>query len=114
MSKINICIVGVGNCASSLYQGIHYYTENKIEEGLMSEAIGGYNPKDINVVAAIDVDKRKVGFSLRQAIFSKPNCTPIFYHNIPRRISKSYRILCKHMFRSKCCFSKLYTDIYRF
>ena len=83
MSKINICIVGVGNCSSSLYQGIHYYTENNIEEGLMSEKIGGYNTKDINVVAAIDVDKRKVGFNLKQAIFSKPNCTPIFYDNIP-------------------------------
>lgn len=83
MSKINICIVGVGNCASSLYQGIHYYTENKIEEGLMSEKIGDYNPKDINIVTAIDVDKRKVGFNLKQAIFSKPNCTPTFYDNIP-------------------------------
>ena len=83
MSKINVCIVGVGNCASSLYQGIHYYTENKMEDGLMSKEIGDYNPKDIRVVAAIDIDKRKVGFNLKKAIFSKPNCTPVFYDNVP-------------------------------
>lgn len=82
MSDINICIVGIGNCASSLYQGIHFYTVNEIKKGLMSENIGGYYPKNINVVAAIDVDKRKVGKSLKEAIFSKPNCTPIFYKDV--------------------------------
>ena len=82
MSKINICIVGVGNCASSLYQGIHYYTENKTDTGLMSDNIGGYKPGDIKIVAAIDIDKRKVGKTLKQAIFAKPNCTPIFYESV--------------------------------
>tara|TARA_Y100000992_G_scaffold69024_1_gene43110 strand:+ start:16134 stop:17258 length:1125 start_codon:yes stop_codon:yes gene_type:complete len=82
MSNINVCIVGIGNCASSLYQGIHYYSINKIKKGLMSENIGGYYPKNINIVAAIDIDKRKVGKSLKEAIFSKPNCTPIFYKDV--------------------------------
>lgn len=82
MTKINICIVGVGNCASSLYQGIHYYAKNKIDTGLMSDNIGGYKPGDIKIVAAIDVDKRKVGKTLKHAIFTKPNCTPIFYKDV--------------------------------
>ena len=62
MSKINIAILGVGNCASALLQGIEMYKhspENVI--GLMNYEIGGYKPGDINVVAAFDIDKRKVG-----------------------------------------------------
>lgn len=82
MDNINICIVGVGNCASSLYQGINYYKFKKINNGLMSEDIGGYKPYNINVVAAIDVDKRKVGKSLKEAIFTKPNCTKILFENV--------------------------------
>ena len=80
---IKVCIVGVGNCASSLYQGLHYYSENTVEnEGLMSVDIGGYKAEHIQVVAAIDIDKRKVGKTLKNAIFSKPNCTPILYKDV--------------------------------
>ena len=80
---IKVCIVGIGNCASSLYQGLHYYSVNNIEnEGIMSIDIGGYKPEHIQVVAAIDVDKRKVGKSLKNAIFSKPNCTPVLYGDV--------------------------------
>ena len=64
MSNINVCIVGVGNCASSLYQGIHYYSMNKIKHGLMSENIGGYKPKHI---------KREIAFhkSVCEQIFNR-------------------------------------------
>ena len=85
MSKIKIAIVGVGNCASSLIQGIHYYRDKNPEDaiGLMHWDIGGYAPGDIEVVAAFDVDKRKVGVGLHKAIFSEPNCTIVFCPNLP-------------------------------
>lgn len=85
MEKIKIAIVGLGNCASSLIQGLYYY-ENKNEEdvdGLMHWSIGGYKPSDIEVVAAIDIDKRKVGEDVSKAIFAKPNCTTVFCKDIP-------------------------------
>ena len=63
MDKIKIAIVGIGNCASSLIQGIHYYDGKNPEDaiGLMHWDIGGYKPSDLEVVAAFDVDARKVG-----------------------------------------------------
>ncbi|MDQ0339304.1 myo-inositol-1-phosphate synthase [Caldalkalibacillus uzonensis] len=84
MGKINIAIAGVGNCASALLQGIEMYKnvpDNTI--GLMNHDLGGYKPGDINVVAAFDVDKRKVGQPLKEAIFAEPNCTTVFYENLP-------------------------------
>lgn len=85
MSKIKIAIVGVGNCASSLIQGIHYYRDKTSEDiiGLMHWDIGGYTPGDIEIVAAFDIDKRKVGIDVNDAIFSKPNCTTVFYPDVP-------------------------------
>jgi myo-inositol-1-phosphate synthase len=85
MNKIKIAIVGVGNCASSLIQGIHYYRDKTSEEmvGLMHWNIGDYTPGDIEIVAAIDIDKRKVGIDVNDAIFSKPNCTAVFYPDVP-------------------------------
>ncbi len=85
MGKIKIAIVGIGNCASSLIQGIHYYNESRADDaiGLMHWDIGGYRPSDIEVVAAFDVDKRKVGKDVSEAIFEKPNCTAIFCKDIP-------------------------------
>src|ERR1700733_14087601 len=83
---IRIAIAGVGNCASSLIQGIHYYTPERCREdviGLMHVEIGGYRPCDISVVAAFDVDARKVGTDVHRAIFAKPNCTKIFQADIP-------------------------------
>lgn len=76
-NKIKVAIVGVGNCASSLIQGLQYY-KNKEEKdiiGLMHYDICGYKVSDIEVVCAFDVDRRKVGMSLSSAIFSEPNCT---------------------------------------
>lgn len=85
-SRIRIAIAGIGNCASSLIQGIHYYTPERCREGvvgLMHTEIGGYKPCDIEVVAAFDVDARKVGTDVSRAIFAKPNCTKVFESNIP-------------------------------
>lgn len=84
MSKINVAIVGIGNCASALLQGIEMYKnspDNTI--GLMHYDLGGYTPGDINIVAAFDIDKRKVGKGLKEAVFAKPNCTQVFYDNLP-------------------------------
>ncbi|RME65023.1 MAG: inositol-3-phosphate synthase [Nitrospirae bacterium] len=83
--KIRIAIIGVGNCASSLIQGIYYYRNKAPEDaiGLMHWDIGGYEPGDIEVVAAIDVDKRKVGKDVSEAIFAPPNNTTVFMKDIP-------------------------------
>lgn len=80
MKKIKIGIIGVGNCASSLIQGIEYYkSKNKNNcTGLMHWDIGGYKPYDIEIVCAFDIDGRKVGKEIHEAIFEEPNCTKIF------------------------------------
>jgi len=85
MSKIKIALVGLGNCASSLIQGIYFYRDENLERaiGLMHSEIGDYKPNDIEVVAAFDIDKRKVGKDVNQAIFAKPNCTQIFCGDLP-------------------------------
>jgi myo-inositol-1-phosphate synthase len=83
--KIRIAVIGVGNCASSLIQGIHYYKRKRPEEafGLMHHEIGGYDPGDIEVVAALDIDRRKVGKDISEAILAEPNCTKIFCRDLP-------------------------------
>ncbi|KKG24715.1 inositol-3-phosphate synthase, partial [Methanosarcina sp. 2.H.T.1A.15] len=84
MTKIKIAIAGIGNCASSLIQGIEYYkTEDRDPIGLMHRDIGGYRPGDIKVVAAFDIDARKVGKDVSEAIFAPPNCTAVFCPDIP-------------------------------
>jgi myo-inositol-1-phosphate synthase len=88
MSKIRIAIAGVGNCASSLVQGIEHYKSlgkgtDDVAMGLMHHNLGGYLPGDIEVVAAFDIDKRKVNNSLKTALFAKPNCTKVFYPQLP-------------------------------
>lgn len=83
MSSINIALVGVGNCASSLVQGLSHYRDGANDTiGLMHWDLGGYRPSDIHVVAAWDVDARKVGQDVADAIFAKPNCTAIFCESI--------------------------------
>ena len=86
MGKIKIAIIGIGNCASSLIQGMEYYKNKSAKEsiGLRHWDIGGYKPYDIEVVAAFDIDKRKVGKDVSEAIFAPPNCTTIFCKNIPK------------------------------
>jgi myo-inositol-1-phosphate synthase len=78
LGKINVAVIGVGNCASSLIQGVQYYHEAKEDElvpGLMHINLGGYHVSDINFVAAFDIDKNKVGKDLAEAIFTLPNNT---------------------------------------
>lgn len=81
VSKIKVAIVGVGNCASSLVQGVEYYKnarEDQFVPGLMHVNFGGYRIRDIEFVAAFDVDANKVGRDLAEAIFAPPNCTVKF------------------------------------
>ena len=78
MGSINVAIIGVGNCASSLVQGVHFYQDAKEGEfvpGLMHVNLGGYHIRDINFVAAFDIDKNKVGKDLAEAIYTWPNNT---------------------------------------
>jgi myo-inositol-1-phosphate synthase len=80
---INVAIAGIGNCASSLVQGIEYYRTGANETvGLMHRELGGYQPSDIRIAAAWDVDARKVGRDVAEAILAKPNCTTVFCEQI--------------------------------
>ncbi len=104
MHGIRIGIVGVGNCASSLVQGINYYGHKNSEDaiGLMHWDIGGYKPCDVEVVSAFDIDKRKVGRDLAEAIFAEPNCTKVFYKDVLKigtsvRMGKILDGLSEHM-----------------
>ncbi len=85
MGKIKIAVAGVGNCASSLIQGISYYRDKSPAEvaGLMHWRLGPYLPSDIEVVAAYDIDQRKVGRDVHEAIFAPPNCTAAFCPDLP-------------------------------
>lgn len=83
--KINVAVVGLGNCASSLIQGIGYYdkfSNRKKNIGLIKNNICGYKISDINIVAAFDVNKNKIGKPIARAIYEHPNCTKIFYKNL--------------------------------
>jgi myo-inositol-1-phosphate synthase len=97
MSKIKIAIAGLGNCACSLIQGLEYYKSKNQDNcvGLMRFYIGDYKPGDIEVVAAFDIDQRKVGKDVAEAIFQLPNCTKIFCREIPKTnvIVKMGRVL---------------------
>jgi myo-inositol-1-phosphate synthase len=78
MGKVRVAIIGVGNCASSFVQGVHYYRNAKDDDrvpGLMHVNLGGYHVRDIEFSAAIDIDRNKVGKDLAEAIFTKPNNT---------------------------------------
>jgi myo-inositol-1-phosphate synthase len=103
-SDINIAIVGVGNCASSLVQGIAHYQNGGANEqiGLSHWDLGGYRPKDLRVVAAWDIDRRKVGQDVATAIFAKPNCTAVFCDHVPEsgtivRMGRTLDGLSEHM-----------------
>ena len=76
MRKINVAIVGIGNCASNFVQGIEYYKkEPNSSDGLMYRKVGDYDISDISIVAAFDIAEGKVGKDLSEAIFASPNCT---------------------------------------
>lgn len=86
MDPIKIGIVGVGNCASSLLQGIIYYREKNRSDaiGILNWSINGYTPCDIKIVSAFDIDQRKVGKDVHEAIFERPNCTKQFVNSMPK------------------------------
>ncbi|MFH0797518.1 MAG: inositol-3-phosphate synthase, partial [Candidatus Omnitrophota bacterium] len=89
MSQIRIAVIGVGNCTNSLVQGRYYYRDLKIKKGevipgLMHPDLGGYKVSDIIPVVAFDVDERKVGKDLSEAIWGAPNCTAKFA-DVPRQ-----------------------------
>jgi myo-inositol-1-phosphate synthase len=79
-SPIKIAIAGVGNCASSLVQGLGYYSRGGDSTGLMRQTIGGYHIADIQIVAAFDIDSRKVGRPVEEAIFAPPNNAIRFFN----------------------------------
>ncbi len=83
MGEIRLAIAGVGNCASSLIQGIDYY-RGRVDAGggLLYKEVGGYLPGDIRPVAAFDIDRRKVGRTLSEAVFAPPNCTAVFQREL--------------------------------
>jgi myo-inositol-1-phosphate synthase len=85
--KVRVAIIGVGNCASSLVQGVEYYKNASPDEfvpGLMHVVLGGYHVGDIEFSAAIDIDKNKVGKDLSEAVFTKPNNTYKF-SDVPKK-----------------------------
>ena len=83
--KIRVAVAGIGNCFSSLYQGLEYYKDHDEDNipGIMFTRIGGYHPADVQIVAAFDVDRRKVGRPVGEAIFAKPNCARVFCKEVP-------------------------------
>ena len=85
MRKIRVAIAGVGNCASSLVQGLEFYRARNERDyaGLMHPRIGNWRVSDVEIVAAFDIDRRKVARPLEEAIFAKPNCTQIFQERLP-------------------------------
>src|SRR5881409_139554 len=86
MDKVRVAIIGVGNCASSFVQGLHYYKNAKQTDfvpGLMHVNLGGYHVRDVEISAAIDIDKNKVGKDVAEAIITWPNNTMVFAR-VPR------------------------------
>jgi len=91
--KVRVALLGVGNCASSLVQGVHYYREASPDDfvpGLMHVNLGGYHISDIEFSAAFDIDTNKVGKDLSEAIYAAPNNTYRFA-DVPRLETKVYR-----------------------
>ncbi len=83
MKPIKVAVIGVGNCASSLVQGVAYYRSNNSSQGLIHDRIGGYGAGDVEFVMGVDVDTRKVGMDISEAIFAKPNNTAVFQERVP-------------------------------
>ncbi len=104
MNPIRVAVVGLGNCASALIQGIHYYRDKVPGQtiGLMHWEIGGFRPSDVEIVACFDIDRRKVGRDVAEAVFAPPNCTKAFFRDIPHtgtivRMGRILDGLAEHM-----------------
>ncbi|PNU05161.1 inositol-3-phosphate synthase [Novosphingobium guangzhouense] len=83
MPSIRVAIIGLGNCASSLVQGVAHYGRTGSGRGLIHERIGGYGAGDVEFVLGVDVDARKVGLDIAEAIFAAPNNTKVFCADVP-------------------------------
>jgi myo-inositol-1-phosphate synthase len=93
-NPVRVALIGAGNCASSLVQGVHYYknaAEDELIPGLMHTNLGGYHIGDVEFTAAFDIDSRKVGKKLTEAIFEKPNNTVRFAKELPSGDAMVYR-----------------------
>ena len=88
MKPIKVAVIGVGNCASSLVQGVYFYRQNNSAGGLIHDRIGGYGAGDVEFVLGVDVDARKVGKDIGEAIFAGPNCTAVFHADVPQTGAK--------------------------
>jgi myo-inositol-1-phosphate synthase len=87
--KVRVAIIGVGNCANSLVQGIHHYADADPDTpipGLMHTDLGGYHPRDIEFTCAFDINRTKVGKDLAQAIWADPNDTIKFTKKVPKKL----------------------------
>jgi len=87
--KVRVAIIGAGNCANSLVQGVYHYADDERNEtipGLMHNDLGGYHPRDIEFTCAFDVNATKVGKDLAQAIWANPNDTIKFTNKVPKNI----------------------------
>jgi myo-inositol-1-phosphate synthase len=87
--KVRVAIIGVGNCANSLVQGVYHYADDEHNEtipGLMHNDLGGYHPRDIEFTCAFDINKTKVGKDLAQAIWAAPNDTIKFTSKVPKKL----------------------------
>ncbi len=82
MSEIRVALIGIGNCSGSLVQGLAYYSNGEISDGLIHERIGTYSPRDVKVVLGIDIDARKVGLDVADAIFAMPNNMLVFHRDV--------------------------------
>ncbi len=83
MKPIRVAVIGIGNCASSLVQGVFHYRAGNSTQGLIHELIGGYGAGDVDFVLGIDIDARKVGKTIGEAIFAGPNNTTRFFEDVP-------------------------------
>lgn len=83
MKDIRVAIIGIGNCASSLLQGVAHYRKAENSVGMIREIVGGYSVEHVEFVLGIDVDARKVGRPLAEAIFAKPNNAKVFFPDVP-------------------------------
>src|SRR5580765_267194 len=86
VGSVRVAVIGVGNCASALVQGVHYYkgvADDGFIPGLMRPRLGGYHVSDIEFSAAFDIDANKVGLDLSEAIWAKPNNT-VRFGEVPR------------------------------
>ncbi|MEM3382536.1 MAG: hypothetical protein QXL52_04310 [Nitrososphaerales archaeon] len=96
-SKIRVALIGIGNCACSLVQGIIYYSENDSKNGLWHKSIGNYRVSDIEIVEAFDIDANKIGLDLSEAIFSKPNVAKKYLDVKPLNVKVRRGFLCDEL-----------------